>query len=82
MAYQNKNFDNLTLKTESGSVATVIEIDSLGYATIRFGNGYTLRLSLEQLTGLVAALEDTVRELEEIQHYGFKANNNSPMVGD
>ena len=72
MAYQNKNFDNLTLKTESGSVATVIEIDSLGYATIRFGNGYTLRLSIEQLTGLVDALEDTVRELEETQHYGFK----------
>ena len=71
MAYQNKKLDTITLETESGSVVTEIEVDSLGCATIRFGNGYTLRLSLEQLTGLVDALEDTVRELEEIQHYGF-----------
>lgn len=71
MAYQNKKLDTITLETESGSVVTEIEVDSLGCATIRFGNGYTLRLPLEQLTGLVVALEDTVSELEEIQDYGF-----------
>ena len=71
MAYQNKKLDTITLETESGSVTTVIEVDSLECATIRFGNGYTLRLPLEQLTGLVVALEDTVSELEEIQDYGF-----------
>lgn len=71
MAYQNKKLDTITLETESGSVDTVIEVDSLECATIRFGNGYTLRLPLEQLTGLVVALEDTVSELEEIQDYGF-----------
>ena len=71
MAYQNKKLDTITLETESASVVTTIEVDSLGYATIRFGNGYTLRLPLEQLTGLVVALEDTVSELEEIQDYGF-----------
>jgi hypothetical protein len=71
MAYQNKKLDTITLETESGPVATEIEVDSLECATIRFGNGYTLRLPLEQLTGLVVALEDTVSELEEIQDYGF-----------
>jgi len=71
MTYQNKKLDTITLETESGSVVTTIEVDSLGCATIRFGNGYTLRLPLEQLTGLVVALEDTVSELEEIQDYGF-----------
>ena len=71
MAYQNKKLDTIILETESGPVATEIEVDSLGCATIRFGNGYTLRLPLEQLTGLVVVLEDTVSELEEIQDYGF-----------
>ena len=71
MSYQSKNLDNLVLETESGSIKTDIEVDSLVCATIRFGNGYTLRLPLEQLTGLVVALEDTVSELEEIQDYGL-----------
>ncbi len=71
MAYQNKNLDSLVLETESGSVKTTIEVDSLGCATIRFGNGYTLRLPLEELTALVISLEDTRCELEEIKDYGF-----------
>ena len=71
MSYQRKNFDSLVLETESGSINTDIEVDSLGYATIQFGNGYTLRLPLEELTALVTSLEDTVSELEEIQDYGF-----------
>lgn len=71
MSYQSKKLDTIVLETESGSVSTEIEVDSLGCATIRFGSGYTLRLPVEQLTGLVVALEDTVSELEEIQDYGF-----------
>lgn len=71
MSYQSKKLDTIVLETESGSVNTEIEVDSLSCATIRFGNGYTLRLPVEQLTGLVVALEDTVSELEEIQDYGF-----------
>ena len=71
MTYQNKNLDSLVLETESGSVKTTIEVDSTCCATIRFGNGYTLRLPLEELTALVISLEDTRCELEEIQDYGF-----------
>ena len=71
MAYQNKNLDSIILETESGSIHTVIEVDSLGCATILFGNDFTLRLPLEELTALVTALEDTVSELEEIEDYGF-----------